>query len=235
MFGAATPTSASLVQSPDAADFVGNALLPHRRKLLLGDPQKYDGRVLNAINEAHVALEDGAKKIAALANDPTRNEVQRHAAAKQVAERVAATIERSQASIAKLAVTLDEEAQTIVDDAFKLRSDRGGVHDAMIKRFGEIAKRETGLTEIRNITAKDREAAAVIVNTPAWLLGIAEDAHSSIMGDAIKRHAPKAAIASAHALEVAKLADKYPKAARSVHRTFYSTALADKAKNRVEV
>jgi Arc/MetJ family transcription regulator len=175
------------------------------------------------------------KKIGALAADPTRNEVQKHDAARQVAEKVVGVMERSHTALNRIVAALDAEAQAEVDKVFALPSHRGGIHDAMRNRFGEMAKRETGLTEIRAIVAKDREAAAVIVNTPAWLLGIAEEAHGGIMGDTIKRFAPNAAIAVAKSQRLEEVAAKYPKAIAGVRRSFFNAAIADKAKNRVEV
>lgn len=234
MFGAA-PTTATLVSHPDAIAFMERASLPHGRKVLLGDPQKYDGRALNAINEAHAALEDGTKKVADLAKDETRNEVLKHEAAQQVANRVVATLERSQASLAKLATTIDGEYDAAVAEGFALRSGRDTIHAEMRAFIKETAKKEDGLREIRSIIAKDREAAAVVVNSPAWLMGLADDAHSGLMGEALKHHLPQAGMMLAQSQDLAELAAKYPAAIGGVRRSFYTKAVADKSRTRVEV
>lgn len=236
MFGAA-PTATTLVHDPDALAFMEKAGMKTGRKVLLGDPQKYDGRALNAINEAHAALEGGVKKVADLAKDETRrhNPVLQHEAAKQVADRVIATLERSQSSLAKLATTIDGEYDAAVAEGFALRSGRDTIHAEMRAFIKETAKKEDGLTEIRGIIAKDREAAAVIVNSPAWLMGLADDAHSSMIGEALRHHLPKAIESLVQGEELAKLAAKFPAVIAGVRRSFYTTAIADKSRTRVEV
>lgn len=236
MFGAA-PTTTTLVNHPDAIAFLEKAGMKTGRKVLLGDPQRYDGRALNAINDAHVALEDGVKKIANIVKDETRrhNPVLQHEAAEQVANRVVATLERSQASLAKLATTIDGEYDAAVAEGFALRSGRDTIHAEMRAFIKETAKKEDGLTEIRRIIAKDREAAAVVVNSPAWLMGLADDAHSSLIGEALRHHLPKAIESLVQGQELATLAAKYPAVIAGVRRSFYTTAIADKSRTRVEV
>lgn len=236
MFGAA-PTATTLVNHPDAIAFLEKAGMKTGRKVLLGDPQRYDGRALNAINEAHAALEGGVNKIADIVKDETRrhNPVLQHEAAEQVANRVVATLERSQASLAKLATTIDGEYDAAVAEGFALRSGRDTIHAEMRAFIKETAKKEDGLREIRSIIAKDREAAAVVVNSPAWLMGLADDAHSGLMGEALKHHLAQAGMMLAQAQELANLAAKYPAVIGGVRRSFYTTAIADKSRTRVEV
>ena len=211
MFGAAT-TATTLVNNPDAITFMERAGSETFRKVLLGDPQKYDGRALNAINEAHGALEDGVKKVADLAKDETRNEVLKHEAAQQVANRVAA-----------------------IAEGFALRSGRDTIHAEMRAFIRETAKREDGLSELRRLIAKDSEFAAVIVNSPPYLMGLADDAHSGLMGEALKHHLPKAGMMLAQSQDIAALAAKYPAVIGGVRRSFFSKAIADKSRTRVEV
>lgn len=234
MFGAAT-TATTLVNNPDAITFMERAGSETFRKVLLGDPQKYDGRALNAINEAHGALEDGVKKVADLAKDETRNEVLKHEAAQQVANRVAATVERSQSSLAKLADTIDGEYVAAVAEGFALRSGRDSIHTEIRAYIKETAKREDGLSELRRLIAKDSEFAAVIVNSPPYLMGLADDAHSGLMGEALKHHLPKAGMMLAQSQDIAALAAKYPAVIGGVRRSFFSKAIADKSRTRVEV
>jgi hypothetical protein len=101
--------------------------------------------------------------------------------------------------------------------------------------FKETAKREDGLSEIRRIIANDREAAAVVVNSPAWLMGLADDAHSGLIGEALRHHLPKAIESLVQGQELAKLAAKYPAVIAGVRRSFYTTTIADKSRTRVEV
>lgn len=236
MFGAA-PTATTLVHSPEALAFMGRAGIKTGRKVMLGDPQRYDGRALNPINEAHAALEQGLKKIAELAKDETRrhNPVLQHEAAKQVADRVVATLERSQASLAHLAATISSEYDAAIAEGFALRSSRDTIHAETRAFIKETAKRENGLTEIRSIIGKDREAAAVIFHSPAWLMGLADDAHYGLMGEALKHHLPRAGMMLAQSQDLAELAAKYRVAISGVRRSFYTTAIADKSRTRVEV
>ena len=74
-----------LVKDPAATGFLDNAQLDTGLAAMLGDPKGIDAHVAPDVQSAHITLKDAAKKIAALVGDPTRTEVQKHAAAKQLA------------------------------------------------------------------------------------------------------------------------------------------------------
>ncbi len=76
-----------LVNSPDATSFLDTAQLDSGLSAILGDPKAIDAHVAPDVQSAHITLKDAAKKIAALVGDPTRTEVQKHAAAKQLRRR----------------------------------------------------------------------------------------------------------------------------------------------------
>ena len=84
-----------LVRSPDASNFLDTAQLDSGLSAILGDPKGIDAHVAPDVQSAHITLKDAAKKIAALVGDPTRTEVQKHAAAKQLAEKVTSHLERN--------------------------------------------------------------------------------------------------------------------------------------------
>lgn len=224
-----------LVNTPAATAFLETVSIEAGRKSLLGDRENLPGRAYNAVGEAHIAVGESVPKITKLTKDETRNDVLKHEAAMHLAEKVAATIERSHATMLRVVDELDAEAIQVADAALTLRPDREGIHAEMRAFIREQAKREDGLAEIRRIIGQDAEAAAVLANTPAWLLSLNEKVHQGMYGDVVKKHVPKAATLLSQAMELSKVAAKYPAVATNVRRYFYSPGIAGKARSRVEV
>jgi len=94
-----TPDSKYLVKSPDASSFLDTAQIDSGLSAMLGDPKATDAHVAPDIQSAHITLREAAKKVAALVNDPTRTEVQKHVAAKELADKVTAHLQKSKAAI----------------------------------------------------------------------------------------------------------------------------------------
>jgi len=79
---------------------------------MLGDRERFQGLPsFNAISYAHGAIKEGAEKIEAFTNDKTRNEPEKHAAARQVAEQVKNVLRQSM-------TTIDREADEILAKRF---------------------------------------------------------------------------------------------------------------------
>ncbi|AZU02797.1 hypothetical protein X907_0249 [Glycocaulis alkaliphilus] len=223
-----------LNNSPDAAKFFADMSIPTGRKVLLGDASKLPAKALNYVNRAHDSIKYGIEKVAALHQDETRTEVSKHVVAQKIAHDVAREVEKSQAGLLALQDEFFNEGVKLIDEAFTLNEKRTAIHADIRGYIRELSTKEDGLARIREIAGKDLEAAAVLYNTPHYLLGLAEDTYGSISGDLIKKHCPEGAGCIAQSIDVGKAAAKYPKAISAVHRSFYNSALADKGNSRVE-
>lgn len=223
-----------LVNTPDAVNFFQSMSLKTGRKVAFGDPSKLPNRAQNFVNRAHEAMDYGITKIAALHTDETRTEVSRHGVAKKIAEDVAKTLIESKAGLDKLADELQAEGMKQIKEGFALNEKRHHIHADIRGFIRDLAKKENGIVEIRKLVERDFEVAKVFHDTPYYLLGLAEEAHQSVDGDSIKRHLPEAAACFIEAIEIEKAAARYPKAINGVHRSFYNSAMADKANGRVE-
>lgn len=209
------------------------------RKVLLGDPERVSGPefggAYNSVVAAHNALGDGMTKIAALTQDKTRTEVQRHAAAQTVAERTVAQLAATEAHLKATAKHLQKEAEASVDEQFNVDPNRASLQSEIRGWIREQATKPEGLATIRNALKADREVAAVIYHSPHFLLGLAPDVRDNMRIDGIERHLPKAYKMIEGSIALNEAAAKYPAAIAKVRRTFFSKGLADQAASRVEV
>jgi hypothetical protein len=222
-----------LVQTEEATDFFSQPDV--LRKVMLGDPDKVDETVRTAVVAAHNAVGNGMLKVAALTQDKTRTEVQRHAAAGTVAEQTAAALAQTQGLLNATADRLQREAGTMIEQTFALDANRASIESEVRSWVREQASKPEGLATIREAMKEDRTVATVLWHGPTFLLGLAPAVRENMRIDAIEYHVPKAykALESSNALK--ETATKYTAAIAKVRRTFFSKALADQAATRVEV
>ena len=110
---------------------------------MLGDRERFQGLPsFNAISYAHGAIKEGAEKIEAFTNDKTRNEPEKHAAARQVAEQVKNVLRQSM-------TTIDREADEILAKRFDPCAYSQYSLSETVRWIREQAKWETRLLEIR--------------------------------------------------------------------------------------
>ena len=88
----------SLVQTEAASSFLSLAATETGRKAFLGDPEKFDSSIGPDLTNAHIALRDGVATVAALLNDATRNDVQRHEVAGVVAGSTVEALQKAKAA-----------------------------------------------------------------------------------------------------------------------------------------
>lgn len=224
-----------LVQTPEAGNFMQQIRIPTGRKVLLGDKTKFQGTVFNAIGFAHTAVAEGADKIGALAQDPTRNEFEKHDAARQVAHKVEGVLTQSKASIQGVTKALVTEFGAIIDDRFKLASERQAIHSDIARWIKEQAGKPDGVAIIRGEAKSHSEVVAVLHHYPRFLLGLADTPRQNIIEDGLKWFAPEAHAMIEQSGELEKLAANYERAIKDVRRSFYNPSLVDQASRRVEV
>lgn len=222
-----------LVKSPEATEFfqMPNTL----RKIMLGDPEKLDASVYNFVVRAHNAVGEGITTIVALTNDKTRNDVQRHAVAKTVAERVTAILNETKGQIEANARRLSREATDTINQSFAADPNRASIQSEIRGWIREQAKTAEGLAKIREAMTENAEVGSIIFHSPHFLLGLADSVRVSMMMDAVETHLPKAHAMLEASAALEKAAAKYPDAISKVRRSFFNPVLAEQASSRVEV
>ncbi|HEX3423025.1 MAG TPA: hypothetical protein VHS33_06460 [Sphingomicrobium sp.] len=224
-----------LVQDEDAQHFAQQASLEVGRKVMLGDQEKLDKLAWNALTSAHDAMADGVQKIGRLVSDPTRNEVLKHEAAQQVAERTIATLDQTQKVLQARANALHTEAHEIVEQRFAIDPVRASIQSEIRGWIREQTKDEDGLVKIRQAMRSDREVASVIYHSPHFLMNLASDVRNNMRIDAIEAHVPDAYQKLEASIALSDTAAKYPRAIAGVRRSFFNAGLAAKASQRVQI
>lgn len=224
-----------LVRSPDATSFLDTAQLDSGLSAILGDPKGIDAHVAPDVQSAHIVLKDAAKKIAALVSDPTRTDVQRHHAAKQLAEKVVAHLEKSKAAIEQQAEKLRQ--QSIVQAELELgpKSERAGLHSEIRAWIREQAKDPGNIPAIKAAAADNPDVASVLWHSPRFLLGLAESTHESMRMEALQARRPDLYANLSNSVGLVKLVGKYEAAIKKVAPSFYTPSLAEQASKRVEI
>lgn len=224
-----------LVNSPDAINFLDSAQLDSGLSAILGDPKGIDAHVAPDVQSAHITLKDAAKKIAALVGDPTRTEVQKHAAAKQLAEKVTNHLEKSKAALEAHAEKLKTTALAQADLHLGPRSESGALHSEIRSWVREQAKTPEGLLQVKQAMADNDDVAAVLWHSPSFLVGLAPNVHEGLRLEALQSRKPELYANLSNSVGLAKLAGKYEAAIRKVASSFYTPSLAEQASKRVEI
>ena len=224
-----------LVNSPDATSFLDTAQLDSGLSAILGDPKALDASVAPDVQSAHITLKDAAKKIAALVGDPTRTEVQKHAAAKQLAEKVTNHLEKSKAALEAHAEKLKASALAQADLHLGPRSESGVLHSEIRSWVREQAKTPEGLLQVKQAMADNDDVAAVLWHSPSFLVGLAPSVHEGLRLEALQSRKPELYANLSNSVGLAKLAGKYEAAIRKVAPSFYTPSLAEQASKRVEI
>lgn len=223
-----------LVQTEVAGSFMELATTDTGAKAFLGDAEQFDSQVGPAITAANIALRDAASKVAALVEDPTRTEVQKHEAAHQLAERTITQLAKTKAAIEARAEALYETGVTQAQMHFAPKADRGSLDSEIRAYIREQAGKGDGLLKVRQ-AMEDKDVAAVVFHSPSFLLNIAPENHMKLRFEATERHAPAAYKMMTDSVALRDLPAKYDKAINSVRSSFYNGTLAERAKLRVEV
>ena len=223
-----------LVESPQAESFMELASTNTGCNAFLGEPEQFESGAGPDIANAGIALRQNVAKVAALKNDPTRTEVQKHEAAAVLAERTVQALEKSKASIESRANELWNSAVTQSELTFAPKSDRGTLDSEIRQYLREQAGKPEGMMKIRE-AMKDKNVAGVVWHSPSFLLDINPANHQKLKVEVLEQHLPDAYKKVVDSLALRDLPAKYDKAINSVRTSFYNPALAAKAKLRVEV
>lgn len=224
-----------LVGDPQSVTFLDNALLDTGLNAMLGELEKNDAAVAPDIQSARVHLRDAVKKVAALGGDPTRTEVERHAAAKKLADAVGDKLAKTKAAIEERASYVQTTTLQQAHFALGPKSERGSLQSEIRSWVRDLAKKSDGLPTIREALATNDDLAAVLWHSPRFLLGLPESTHEMLRFEALESRKPDLYAALSTSARLEKLAEKYAAAIRRVQTSFYNPATASVASRRVEV
>src|SRR5690606_13352775 len=107
---------------------------------LLGDPARYSASVGPEIVSSQMTVKDAANKVIALVDDPTRTDVQKHLAAKQLAEKVTTHLGKAKKAITNEAEKLKTNALNEANQQLGPRGDRGSLYSEIRDWIREQAK-----------------------------------------------------------------------------------------------
>lgn len=223
-----------LVNSEESTTFLDMAGSETGCRAFLGDATLFP-TVGNSITKANIELRDSVAKIAALVKDPTRNEYQRHGAAREIASRVIETLEKSADTIGKEAAHLMEQGQRFADIHFAPKANSDGLYGEIRSWIKEQAKIPEGISNIRTQMMKNEELAAVVWHSPNFLLNIPSSVHDTLRYEGLNKHHPDVYSDISKGMVMSDMQSKYQKVIFNVKRFYYNPALADKAALRVEV
>lgn len=232
----------SLVNTPEANEFVDNAKLETQRNTMLGNLNTFrkdfkdDPEIYNRVSASHQRLERAAETITALASDGSRNEVEKHAAAKKVADDTIAQLENTRQSLLGLSESYMRGVNERLAEVFKLPEGRSAIQSDIARWIRDEAKNgDGGYANISDAITTNSEFAKVLQNYPYQLLGLPHGQHLEFMNKAIKVWSPESLDAIERYNKLRDTAAKYPATIAKVKGSFYNVLKAAKIHQRVAV
>lgn len=224
----------NLVNDPMADAFRNRHSTNSGMKATIGDPDKHEGPIRAAINNAHNAAREVLAKVAKLPGDETRTEVAKHHVASQIFAKGEAVILQSQATIQATAEALEAEAVAEMKNGFETDTARAAIHTEIRAWIRDQAKAKDGLSTIRKAMNNSFEVAAVICHSPPFLLGLADEPLGNMMEEALRRWKPEANAKLDRAVELKALAKKYTGFVKGLGASSFNPTVAAKWNNRVD-
>ncbi len=197
----------------------------------LGDTPSVIGQVETVLR----TLSANVDSVLRLAKDETRNDVMKHAVAKELAERTSAIVRITRDNIAR-------DAQRMQDDAMaEIHSVLGSKDHAREREIRDWMRStlasgdETAIANVTSLAKRDAEVARSIYSAGFFLTGMSEQLHATVRANSVKQFVPGAAdmLSESHTIQ-SKLSnwDQLP---GEIHAAFYNPHLADRASTRVDV
>jgi hypothetical protein len=225
----------NLVGGENADNFISLAATEIGRKAFLGDHTKLDSDIGPKIVNANISLRDATDKIIRLVDDPTRTEVKKHEAAKQIADKTIKTLEDAKGEFISRAESLMQRAKTLVDIEFSPTENKGTLYSDIRNWISKQSNEADGIEKIRQAAKGNKDIAAVLWHSPAPILGLADTVLNSLQEGMIIKYIPEAASNVAKSQDLSKLVPKYDETIRKIRASFFNPGLAEQAKLRVEV
>ena len=208
------------------------------RKARLGDPDNADRvnpHIAPYVRAAHSAFVEGHATVTRLGKDETRTAPLKHEAARTVALRTIANVERAQQSIVGIAQDFEADAGDTITRFFAADPARAIIQLEVAKWIGDMAKEKDGIQRIRTEMKNDPEIVIVLQHSKPYLMGLASDVRDSILEDGYRMHQPDAMRKIDDAVAMRELAAKYSKVTKGIRSSWFNSAVAEMAKSRVEI
>lgn len=164
------------------------------------------------MTNARIALRDGVATVAALLNDATRNDIQRHEVAGVVAGRTVEVLQNAKAAIESRAEVLFSDGVAQTEREFTPRTSHASLESEIRAYIREQAKQADGPAKVRAAMLESKDVAAVIVHSSSFLVGINAETYSKLRYDATERWVPDAYKRMADSIALRELAPKFDKA-----------------------
>jgi hypothetical protein len=226
-----------LTNGPEATHFMNMALHKTGAKALLGDADSLDPLVRAEVQGAHIELNHAVGLVAALRNDATRpSQAEKHQAAKVVADKTVAKLQKVHGQLVRTADQLETDAANSADREWAAKSDTAGLDSEIRSWFREQTKHKDGLERIRHAVTTNEDAARTLWSSPSFLTGIPEKTTHELQSDALRALRPKLAAKIDSAIAMTKVAEKFAATIKKIPSAFYNPLVADSAtRTRVEV
>ncbi len=227
-----------LVQNPQAQEFMTGIMSDSVLNARLGDPRFLEGipGAADSVAQLKGLIKETGAKARALASDTSRTLEDQHYHASILAE-------RSAKATAEVAQKLSQKSEAMIQAGYDMAQNEfaprpayqaiDAEHRAYIR---EQVASPTGLAKVHKLVMEKPEVAALIVQSPGYLLGLADEVHQKWTVAAINKHLPAASKMMQDGSSLAELAGKYKSFVRDIYQSFYNPALAEKYKSsRVEI
>ena len=216
---------------PHAADKLNEFRTTTAMLAKLGDAPS----AISQIETVLRTLSANVDSVMRLAKDETRNDVMKHAIAKELAERTSAIVRITRENIARDAQRMEDDAMAEINSMLGSK-DHAREREIRDWMRAELASgREDAIANVTSIAKRDVEVARSIHSAGFFLTGMSEQLHAVVKTNAVKQFVPGAAdmLSESHAIQ-SKLSN-WDKLSGEIHAAFYNPHIADRASTRVDV
>lgn len=171
-----------------------------------------------------------------LASDTSRTLEDQHHSASILAERAAKATAEVASKLSQKSEAMIQAGYDMAQNEFAPRPAFAAIDAEHRSWIREQVKTPDGVAKVHKLVMEKPEVAALIVQSPGYLLGLADEVHQKWTVQAINKHLPAASKMMQDGSSLAELAGKYKSFVRDIYQSFYNPALAEKYKSsRVEI
>lgn len=219
---------------PTAADRLLSFKTATTMGAMLGDATQTP-TVAGQIERVVVSLAENTDAVIRLAKDETRNEVVRHATAKELAERVSAIVRVTRDNIARTADDMQHDAMAEIDSVLGSKDPALSREIRDWMRSTLAAGGEKAMALVSSVIKRDVEAARAVYSAGFFLTGMSEALHANVRTNAVKQFCPGASEKLVEAQSIKAKLPNWDRLPAQVHAAYYLPQLADRASTRVEI
>lgn len=199
----------------------------------LGDPSRVPAGTAT-ITTAIETLLRNAELVSKQPGDMTRPSMpEKHAAAREIAQRTQAILRVSAATLADKHKALWEKAVREADRVLGLSNDR--LETEVRQHISAAVKTPEGMAKVSELARTNTKVASVIYGSPDFLLGIGPDLHKTLKMNVVETHAPEAFAALEQMGEIDRILPSYSKIEREIGAGCFNNEIAKAAETRVNI